>query len=246
MTGAVASEAPASSRPGPLFVAIDTPEIGRAADLVRAVAPSAGGIKLGLEFFTANGPDGVRRVLPDGTPLFLDLKFHDIPNTVAGAVRSALALAPSFLTLHAAGGGAMIRAAAEAASGGGCRLLAVTVLTSLDASDLASVGQLGPTLDQVRRLALLARESGADGIVCAPHEVAAVRAETGPDFTLMVPGIRPAWAAAGDQKRVMSPAEALAAGADHIVVGRPITGAADPAEAARRILGEMGVPARAG
>ncbi len=246
MTPAIASAAPASSRPGPLFVAIDTPEIGRATDLVRAVAPAAGGIKLGLEFFTANGPDGVRRVLPEGTPLFLDLKFHDIPNTVAGAVRSALALAPSFLTLHAAGGGAMMRAAAEAAAGSDCRLLAVTVLTSLDAGDLASVGQLGPTLDQVRRLALLARASGANGIVCAPHEVAAVRAETGPDFTLMVPGIRPAWAAAGDQKRVMSPAEALAAGADHIVVGRPITGAADPAEAARRILDEMGVPAHAG
>jgi orotidine-5'-phosphate decarboxylase len=227
------------SRPGPLFVAIDTPEADRARALIAAVGPHAGGVKLGLEYFVARGPDGVRAVIPSGVPLFLDLKFHDIPNTVAGAVRSALAVQPAFMTIHAAGGRAMMRAAADAARGSGCRLLAVTVLTSLDDSDLASVGQIGPSLDQVRRLAALAKESGIDGIVCAPREVAAVRAETGPGFTLMVPGIRPVWAEAGDQKRAMTPREALAAGADHIVVGRPITGAADPAEAARHIMAEI-------
>lgn len=227
-------------RPGPLFVAIDTPDLEQARSLIDSVRSVAGGIKLGLEFFTAQGPAEVRVALPPAVPLFLDLKFHDIPNTVAGAVRSALALAPAFMTLHAAGGRAMLRAAVEAAQGSTCRLLAVTVLTSLDDGDLASVGQRGPSLDQVRRLAVLAKESGIDGIVCAPSEVAAVRAELGLDFTLMVPGIRPAWAASGDQKRVMSPAAAMAAGANHIVVGRPITGASDPAEAARRIIAEIG------
>jgi orotidine-5'-phosphate decarboxylase len=227
-------------RPGPLFVAIDTQDRERARALVAAVGPHVGGVKLGLEFFAAQGPEGVRAVMPPGVPLFLDLKFHDIPNTVAGAVRSALALGPSFMTLHAAGGRTMMREAAEAAKGSGCRLLAVTVLTSLDDADLGSVGQLGPALDQVRRLAALARDSGMDGIVCAPREVAAVRAEAGAGFTLMVPGIRPAWSEAGDQKRVTTPAEAMAAGADHIVVGRPITGAASPAEAARRIVAEIG------
>lgn len=230
---------PVANRPGPLFVAIDTQDTARAQALIAAVAPVAGGVKIGLEFFSVHGPAGIRQVLPQGTPLFLDLKFHDIPNTVAGAVRSALALRPAFLTLHAAGGVAMMQAAVEAATGSGCRILAVTVLTSLDESDLTAVGQTGPVRDQVRRLASLARESGVDGIVCAPHEVAAVRADSGPGFTLMVPGIRPAWAAAGDQKRVMAPGEVLAAGADHIVVGRPITGAADPAAAARRILDEI-------
>ncbi|HLG88871.1 MAG TPA: orotidine-5'-phosphate decarboxylase [Alphaproteobacteria bacterium] len=227
------------SRPGPLFVAIDTQEVDRARALIAAVGTHAGGVKLGLEYFVARGPEGVRAVMQPDVPLFLDLKFHDIPNTVAGAVRSALALRPAFMTIHAAGGRTMMRAAADAARGSGCRLLAVTVLTSLDDADLASVGQSGPSLDQVRRLAALARESGADGIVCAPSEVAAIRAEVGPDFTLMVPGIRPVWAAAGDQKRAMPPKEAVAAGADHIVVGRPITGAADPAEAARRIMAEI-------
>ena len=226
-------------RPRPLFVAVDTQDTARAASLIAAVAPHAGGIKLGLEFFASHGPAGVRQVRPDAVPLFLDLKFHDIPNTVAGAIKSALPLAPTFMTLHASGGRAMMRAAADAAAGSGCRLLAVTVLTSLDDSDLTSVGQQAPALDQVRRLALLAREAGMDGIVCAPHEVAAIRAETGPDFILMVPGIRPGWAEAGDQKRVMTPAEAVGAGASYIVVGRPITAAADPGAAAARIAEEL-------
>ena len=236
----IAQQDAARMQPGRLFVAVDTPDRDRASALVRTLGDNVGGIKLGLEFFAAEGPDGVRAVMAGGQPLFLDLKLHDIPNTVAGAVRSALSLKPAFMTVHTSGGPAMMRAAADAAAGSNCRLLGVTVLTSLDDADLSRVGQQGPALAQVRRLALLARESGLNGIVCAPHEVAAVRAETGPGFAIVVPGIRPAWAEAGDQKRAMSPAQAMAAGADHLVVGRPITGAADPAEAARRILAEIG------
>jgi orotidine-5'-phosphate decarboxylase len=209
----------------PVFVALDTVDRGRARTLADAVRPHVGGLKLGLEFFCANGPDAVREVA-GATPLFLDLKLHDIPNTVAGAVRAVMPLAPAFLTLHAGGGPAMLRAAVEAAAGA-VKLLGVTVLTSLDGADLDRVGQRGPVLDQARRLA---------GIVCSPHEIAALRAELGSGFLLVVPGIRPAGAGAGDQKRVMTPREALAAGADHLVIGRPITAAADPAAAARRIL----------
>jgi orotidine-5'-phosphate decarboxylase len=224
----------------PLICSIDTPEPARARALIAAVSGSVGMIKLGLEFFTANGPQGVRAVV-DGAPLFLDLKLHDIPNTVAAAVRSASALAPRLLTLHCAGGAAMMQAAAEAAdqAGSGMRLMGVTVLTSLDDSDLAAVGQRGPVREQVLRLALLARQSGLSGIVCSPHEVAALRAACGPDVLLVVPGIRPAGAALGDQKRVMAPREALAAGADYLVIGRPIIAAPDPAAAARAILSEI-------
>jgi orotidine-5'-phosphate decarboxylase len=218
----------------PVFVALDTVDRSRARALVDAVRPHVGGLKLGLEFFCANGPDAVREVA-GATPLFLDLKLHDIPNTVAGAVRAVMPLDPAFLTLHAGGGPAMLRAAVEAAAGA-VKLLGVTVLTSLDGSDLDRVGQRGPVLDQARRLAGLAREAGLAGVVCSPHEIAALRAECGPGFLLVVPGIRPAGAGAGDQKRVMTPREALAAGADHLVIGRPITAAADPAAAARRIL----------
>ncbi|MBX6369208.1 MAG: orotidine-5'-phosphate decarboxylase [Rhodospirillales bacterium] len=218
----------------PVFVAIDTVDRGRARALAAAVRPHVGGLKLGLEFFCANGPEAVRDVAGDA-PLFLDLKLHDIPNTVAGAVRAVLPLRPAFLTVHAAGGPAMLRAAAEAAAGE-IKLLGVTVLTSLDDGDLDRVGQRGPVADQVRRLALLAREAGLSGVVCSPHEIRTLRAECGPDFLLVVPGIRPAGAGVGDQKRVMTPAEALAAGADHLVIGRPITGDPDPAAAARRIL----------
>jgi orotidine-5'-phosphate decarboxylase len=218
----------------PVFVAIDTVEPGRARALADAVRPHVGGLKLGLEFFCANGPGAVREIAGE-TPLFLDLKLHDIPNTVAGAVRAVLPLRPSFLTIHAAGGPAMLRAAADAA-GGAVGLLAVTVLTSLDEDDLGRVGQRGPVLDQARRLARLAREAGLAGAICSPHEIAALRAECGEGFRLVVPGIRPAGAGTGDQKRVMTPAEALAAGADHLVIGRPITAAPDPAAAARRIL----------
>lgn len=226
-----------------IFCSIDTTEVETARRIAGQVAGLVGGVKLGLEFFIAQGPAGVRAVVgADGPPLFLDLKLHDIPNTVAGGIRAALPLKPAFMTIHASGGPAMMRAAAEAAAAAGAdrpKILAVTVLTSLDDGDLGAVGQSLPVADQVTRLARLARESGVDGVVCSPAEVALVRAACGPDFILMVPGIRPSWSATNDQKRVMTPAEALALGADHLVIGRPITGEADPAAAARRIVADI-------
>jgi len=228
-----------------VLVALDTPDLAQAARLTRALRGAVGGIKVGKEMFTAQGPDGVRAV-SGGERLFLDLKFHDIPNTVAGAVRAAVHLRPFLLTVHAAGGRAMMQAAAEAAREAAedaetqrPRLLAITVLTSLDETDLEALGQRGPVREQVKRLAALARDSGLDGAVCSPHEIEALRTLCGPDFTLVVPGIRPAWAAAGDQKRVMAPAEAVAAGANYLVIGRPITGQADPLAAAQKITEEL-------
>ena len=225
----------------PILCAIDTPDSGAARHLAAAVGPLVGGIKLGLEFFTANGREAVRLVA-GAAPLFLDLKLHDIPNTVAGAVRAAAPLEPALLTVHCAGGTAMMKAAAEAAASGAGRMkiIGVTVLTSLNDADLASVGQNGPALDQVRRLAGLARAAGLDGVVCSPHEVAALRRDCGQGFLLVVPGIRPADAARrDDQKRVMTPREALDAGADYLVIGRPITAAPDAAAACRAILAEI-------
>jgi orotidine-5'-phosphate decarboxylase len=223
----------------PILCAIDTPDPARARALAAAVSGAVGGVKLGLEFFVANGPEAVREIA-GAAPLFLDLKLHDIPNTVAGAVRSAAALAPLLLTIHCAGGAAMMRAAAAAASEAAqgprrMKLLGVTVLTSLDDSDLEATGQRGTAAEQAQRLALLARDSGLDGVVCSPHEVAALRQACGPSFLLVVPGIRPSGAAAADQKRVMGPRAARNAGADYLVIGRPITEAADPAAAARAI-----------
>ena len=171
--------------------------------------------------------------------MFLDLKLHDIPNTVAGAVKSTLALDPLLLTIHCGGGAAMMRAAAEARGPARTKLLGVTVLTSLDDSDLAAVGQSGPTAAQVRRLALLAQASGLDGVICSPQEIAMLREICRQDFLLVVPGIRPAGAASGDQKRVQTPRDAIAAGADWLVIGRPITEAPDPGAAARAILAEI-------
>ncbi len=227
-----------------IFCAVDTTELDSARDLCRRLAGLVGGVKLGLEFFVAHGPAGVRAVIgEDGPPLFLDLKLHDIPNTVAGGVRAALSLKPAFMTIHTAGGPAMMRAAVEAASQAGAdrpKILGVTVLTSMDDTDLEAVGQRTPVAEQVLRLASQAKQSGLDGVICSPGEVKALRQACGPDFVLMVPGIRPSWADKGDQKRVLTPAEALAAGADHLVIGRPITSAADPAAAARRILAELG------
>jgi len=205
-----------------------------------------GGIKLGLEFFNAHGPSGVADVAGGRGDLFLDLKYHDIPNTVAGAVRAATALRPMILNVHAGGGRAMMRAALEAAQGESARLgiprpkvIAVTVLTSMDESDLDDVGQQGPAADQVVRLARLTRDCGLDGVVCSPREITAIRDACGPDFLLVVPGIRPAGSAAGDQKRVMTPRQAIDAGADWLVIGRPITGAPDPAAVAAEIAGEL-------
>ncbi len=228
-----------------IFVALDTPDLARAAGLARALGDSVGGLKIGKELFTAQGPDGVRAVA-GGERLFLDLKFHDIPNTVAGALRASLHLRPAIVNLHAAGGRAMMEAAAEAVREGAedaavprPLLLAVTVLTSLDDQDLIDIGVSGSSEAQVVRLARLAQDCGLDGVVCSPREIAALRQACGPSFKLLVPGIRPSWAASGDQKRTMTPAEALAAGADFLVIGRPITGADDPAAAARRIVAEL-------
>lgn len=227
----------------PVFCALDTTDLEAARRLAATAAAVGCGIKLGKEFFAAHGPEGVRRVRPDGTPLFLDLKFHDIPNTVAGAVRAAAgSMRPNFLTIHASGGAAMVQAAAAAAAACGPerpRILAVTVLTSLDAADLAAIGVAAPVEAQVRRLAKLAQDNGADGAVCAATEIVALRETCGRNFLLVVPGIRPAGADAGDQKRVMTPRQALNLGADWLVIGRPITGAADPAGAARAIAAEI-------
>jgi orotidine-5'-phosphate decarboxylase len=217
----------------PVFVALDTPHLPRALALAEAVAGSVGGLKLGLEFFAANGPAGVADLAAAGLPIFLDLKLHDIPNTVAKAVEALAPLRPAVLTVHAAGGHAML-AAAKAAAPEGTRVVAVTVLTSLDDDDLARSGVPGGAGEQVRRLSELARGAGCEGIVCSGAEVAAARAAW-PDGYFVVPGIRPAGGELGDQKRVMTPAEALAAGASMLVIGRPITGAADPADAARSI-----------
>lgn len=227
-----------------IYVAVDTTGTEEAARLAGALGGTVGGIKLGLEFFAAGGPAGIRAVMSRaGLPLFLDLKLHDIPNTVAGAVRAVVPLAPAFVTLHASGGPAMMRAAVEAAREAAAsagvprpRLLGVTVLTSLDDDDLEAVGQGLSAAGQVRRLALLAQSAGLDGVVCSPAEVAELRTLVDPGFVLMVPGIRPEGGETGDQKRVMTPRAAVEAGADHLVIGRPITRAADPAAAARAIV----------
>jgi orotidine-5'-phosphate decarboxylase len=222
-----------------IYCAIDTPDLAAAERLVGALAGSVGGIKLGLEFFAANGPAGVARLAETGLPVFLDVKLHDIPNTVAGAVRALMPLAPRILTVHAGGGRAMLEAAVEAKGAAETRIVGVTVLTSLDDDDLGRMGWAGGSATTVMRLAEEAKAGGLDGIVCSPREAAAMRAAFGPDFLLVVPGIRPAWAAAGDQKRVTTPADAAAAGADVLVIGRPITGADEPAAAAQRIAAEL-------
>lgn len=222
----------------PVFCALDTTDLGRAETLARNLKGSVGGAKIGMEFFNAHGPAGYRAVAAAGLPVFLDLKLHDIPNTVAGGIRAVLPLKPSIVNVHTAGGGAMMRAAAEAARDAGedrPLVIGVTMLTSLDASDLSDTGVTGTPADHVRRLAGLAASSGLDGVVCSAHEIEVLRRDLGKDFKLIVPGIRPAGSAVGDQKRVMTPAEALSLGADVLVIGRPITGAGDPRAAAEEI-----------
>jgi orotidine-5'-phosphate decarboxylase len=232
----------ASMNSNPVFVAIDTTDLEYARVLGERLKPHVGGIKLGLEFFAAHGPAGVRAFSDIGLPIFLDLKFHDIPNTVAGAVRAAAGLGVNILNVHAAGGPAMLKAAVDAARGVNpdAKVIAVTVLTSLADADLEAVGQRGPAADQVARLASLTRNSGLDGVVCSAHEIAGLRAALGPDFLLVVPGIRPKGADMGDQQRVMGPKEALDAGASILVIGRPITAAPEPVEAARAIAESLG------
>ena len=229
----------------PVFVALDTTDPDYARQFVECVRGSVGGLKLGLEFFNAHGPEGVRPFLDMGLPVFLDLKYHDIPNTVAGAARAAAVLGVSILNVHAQGGAAMMRAALDAVKSvsPSTQLIAVTMLTSLSDEDLPSVGLTPPVGEQVLRLASLTQQCGLDGVVCSAHEIVRLRKELGPDFLLVVPGIRPAGSDVGDQKRVMGPAEAIAAGASRLVIGRPITGAADPAQAARDIAERLGISA---
>lgn len=223
----------------PIFCALDTTDVDRAVALARGLKDSVGGAKIGMEFFNAHGPAGYRAVAETGLPIFLDLKLHDIPNTVAGGIRAVLPLGPAIVNVHTAGGSAMMRAAAEAAREAGERrplIIGVTVLTSLDEADLAAIGVGGTASDQVRRLAGLAAGAGLDGVVCSAHEIESLRRDLGRDFKLIVPGIRPAGSDIGDQKRVMTPTQALALGADMLVIGRPITGAGDPRAAADEIV----------
>ena len=221
-----------------ICAALDFPTWAAAEPFARAVAPDVGLLKVGLELFAAEGPSAVRSAAALGRPVFLDLKLHDIPNTVEGAARSAAASGASLLTVHASGGAEMVRAAVRGA-GPRVRVLGVTVLTSLDEAALASVGLAGPAEAAVVRLARLAVAAGAGGIVCSPHEVAAVRAAVGAGPLLVVPGVRPPGAARGDQARVATPAEAVRAGADVVVIGRPLREGGDPAAAARAIAAAL-------
>lgn len=222
----------------PIAVALDAPDLETAAHWASVVTPHVSTVKVGLELYLRYGPEVIASVRgASGVQVFLDLKLHDIPNTVAGAARAVARLKPAILTVHAAGGPAMIRAAVEALPD--TRIAAVTVLTSLSAADLHGIGLEGSPDDAVRRLATLAVGAGAQALVCSPREVAAVRAEVGPDITLITPGVRPAGSATQDQARVATPERALADGADLLVIGRPITGAADPGAAAAGIAAAL-------
>lgn len=221
----------------PIYVAIDTPDMERARSIATAVKRHAGGLKLGLEFFCHNGRHGVLELAELGLPIFLDLKLHDIPNTVAKSIQALAPITPAVLTVHAAGGRAMLEDA-KAAAPVGTKVVAVTVLTSLDGDDLASIGVKNDSHSQVEQLAALAREAGLDGIVCSGNEVSAARRKWKDGF-FVVPGIRPANAHVGDQKRVMTPRAAIDAGASILVIGRPVTEAEDPAFALREIAGTL-------
>jgi orotidine-5'-phosphate decarboxylase len=223
-----------------LAVALDFPSAKSALDLVDRLSGTCQWFKVGMELYYATGNTLIETLRNRGFSVFLDLKLHDIPNTVAGAVRSATQAGASLLTIHAAGGPAMMAAAAEAAAASDSpRLLAVTVLTSMDASELAAIGIASSPAEQVLRLAKLAKQSGIDGMVCSAEEVGALRAELGSETLLVIPGIRPTGSDIGDQKRIATPATAIRRGASMLVVGRPITRAADPAAAAESILREI-------
>ncbi|MBS1799169.1 MAG: orotidine-5'-phosphate decarboxylase [Acidobacteria bacterium] len=223
-----------------LAVALDVPDGRSALELIDRLDGSCRWLKVGMELYYAAGNELVETLRGHGYRIFLDLKLHDIPNTVAGAVRSVSGTGAELLTVHASGGPAMLRAAAEAAQAPGApKLLAVTVLTSMDAAELNAAGVQGIPAEQVLRLAKLAKSAGIDGMVCSPEEVAAIRSATGQETMLVVPGVRPAGSATDDQKRVATPAETIARGASMLVVGRPITRASNPAKAARAILEEI-------
>lgn len=229
-----------------ILCALDTIDTKTACDLASKLAPHVGGVKLGLEFFGANGPQGFMEVSKSHQNIFLDLKLHDIPNTVAKAVHSLMPLRPRIMTIHTAGGSEMMAAAAqaanEAANNVGCKrplIVGVTILTSLDEDDLSMIGYQNNVSEQVVRMATLAKESGLDGVVCSSHEITLIKNVCGKSFKLVVPGIRPAGSSSGDQKRVMTPKEAVDRGADYLVIGRPITQADDPAAAAAMIAEEI-------
>lgn len=223
-----------------IFCAVDTNHLDKAIAIAQSIEGVCG-VKLGLEFFNAHGVKGVKQVMKSvtDTPLFLDLKYHDIPNTVAGAVRAVTqGITPAYINVHATGGLEMMKAAKDACPPD-TKLLAVTVLTSIDEDTLSSVGQGNDTKSQVERLAKLAKEAGCDGVVCSSHEIEIIRAACGDDFITMVPGIRPAGSDVGDQKRVMTPKEAVDLGASHLVIGRPITQSDDPKQTAQDILSSL-------
>lgn len=230
----------------PIICALDTPDELEAAAIAEEVRPHVGAVKLGLEFFTANGAAGVSQITKLGVPVFLDLKFHDIPNTVAKAIAATAGMNMFMMTVHTSGGRAMMQAAIDASDRvaqvtGKERplVIGVTVLTSLDQDDISLLGFQNTVQSQVLHLADLAQSAGLDGIVCSPYEIAAIRKQLGDDLTLVVPGIRPAGSAQGDQKRTLTPKEALDRGADYLVIGRPITDAPDRAEAARTIAASL-------
>ncbi len=231
-----------------IFCAVDTTDLDTAVNIARILETQGGAIKLGLEFFNTHGPAGIKLMQEQfpALPLFLDLKYHDIPNTVAKTIKTITHLQPAYLNLHASGGKDMMTAALAALTEESerlgikrPRLLGVTVLTSLDEDAMKEVGQQGPVRDQVLKLAELTKEAGLDGVVCSSHEIEAIRSVCGQDFTLIVPGIRPAGSATQDQKRIMTPREAIEKGATHLVIGRPITQAADPAQALHAIYDEI-------
>jgi len=239
----------------PILVALDVDSAAKALALADTLRGTVGGYKIGKQLFTATGPAMVHELTSRGDRVFLDLKFHDIPNTVAGAVQSAVATGAWMVNVHASGGSAMMKAAAEAATTAAAALgrrrplvIGVTVLTSMTDAALAEVGVARPVLEQVVHLARLAKQSGLDGVVASPQETAAIRAGCGPDFQIVTPGIRPLRQGSGqaadrqgkdDQARTLSPAEAMKAGATYLVIGRPITGAPDPREAAERIAASL-------
>jgi orotidine-5'-phosphate decarboxylase len=229
-----------------IIVALDVPTADAAVEIAQKLRGHVGMFKVGKEIFTAEGPAIARRLLADGHRVFLDLKFHDIPNTVRAAAQQAAKLGVSLITIHASGGRKMIAAAAEGARAGAeasgappAKVLAVTVLTSLAAEDLAEIGWQGSPEEVVLRLARLAQSAGADGVVASPREIEAIRQACGPNFLIVTPGIRPATGSVDDQARTATPESAIRAGADYLVIGRPITGAGDPAAAAETIAAEL-------
>ena len=226
------------TQPAPIAVALDAPDLETAARWAGLVTPHVSTVKVGLELYLRYGPEVVASIRgASGVKIFLDLKLHDIPATVTGAARAVARLRPDLLTVHAAGGSDVVRAAVEGAPD--TIVAAVTVLTSLNSADLEQIGVMGPMSDAVRRLAVLGVRAGARGLVCSPQEVAAVRAEVGPDITLITPGVRPAGASADDQARTATPEEAIRAGANLLVIGRPITAAPDPGAAAAAIAAPL-------